>query len=150
MWTDLGYLGLFIASFLAATIIPFSSEFVLSGVLAAGGDPALSLLTATMGNWTGGLTSYWIGWLGKFEWIEKYLKIPRQKLEKWQRRVEGKEWWIAFFCWLPGIGDIIAVVLGLLKTNFWLTSIGMLIGKALRYLVWGQMTLGLLDFFGSA
>ena len=64
--------------------------------------------------------------------------------------MEGKEWWIAFFCWLPGIGDIIAVVLGLLKTNFWLTSIGMLIGKALRYLVWGQMTLGLLDFFGSA
>jgi membrane protein YqaA with SNARE-associated domain len=141
MWADLGYLGLFLASFLAATIVPFSSEFVLSGVLAAGGDPVLSLATATLGNWLGGLTSFWIGWLGKFEWIEKYLRIPKSKLEKWHRKIEGKEWWIGLFCWLPGIGDIIAVLLGLLKSNFLLAAIGMLVGKALRYIVWGMITL---------
>ena len=145
MWTDLGYLGLFLASFLAATVVPFSSEFVLSGVLAAGGDPVISLITATAGNWLGGLTSYWIGWLGKFEWIEKYLRIPRAKLENARQKVIGKEGWIAFFCWLPGIGDLIAVLLGLLKTRFWLTATGMLVGKALRYMVWAFMTLKLLD-----
>lgn len=145
MWTDLGYVGLFLASFLAATILPFSSEFVLSGVLAAGGDPVISLVTATMGNWLGGLSSYWIGWLGKFEWIEKYLRIPRAKLEKWHYKIRGKEWWIAFFCWLPGIGDIIAVMLGLLKTNFWLSAIGMLLGKALRYMVWAFFTLEIIS-----
>ncbi len=146
MWTDLGYLGLFLASFLAATVVPFSSEFVLSGVLAAGGDPVISLITATAGNWLGGLTSYWIGWLGKFEWIEKYLRIPRAKLEKAREKVIGKEGWIAFFSWLPGIGDLIAVLLGLLKTRFWLTAIGMLVGKALRYIVWAFMTLEILDY----
>ncbi|MDI3521720.1 MAG: hypothetical protein PWR04_1708 [Anaerophaga sp.] len=145
MWIDLGYWGLFLASFLAATIIPFSSEFVLSGILAAGGDPVLSLATATLGNWLGGLTSYWIGWLGKFEWIEKYLGIPKEKLEKWHRKVKGKEGWIGLFCWLPGIGDIIAVVLGLLKSNFWIASTGMLAGKALRYLVWGMLTLEIIS-----
>lgn len=145
MWIDLGYLGLFLASFLAATILPFSSEFVLSGILAAGGDPVLSLATATLGNWLGGLTSFWIGWIGKFEWIEKYLRIPQCKLEKWHRKVEGKEWWISFFCWLPGVGDIIAVILGLLKSNFWVSAIGMLVGKALRYVVWGLVTLEVIE-----
>ncbi len=141
MWIDLGYLGLFLASFLAATIVPFSSEVVLSAMLAAGGDPLLSLATATLGNWLGGLTSFWIGWLGKFKWIEKYLRIPKAKLEKWHRQIEGKEWWIGLFCWLPGIGDIIAVLLGLLKSNFWMAATGMLVGKALRYIVWGVLTL---------
>lgn len=147
MWIDLGYLGLFLASFLAATILPFSSEFVLSGILAAGGDPVLSLATATLGNWLGGLTSFWIGWIGKFEWIEKYLRIPQSKLERWHRKVEGKEWWISLFCWLPGVGDIIAVILGLLKSNFWVSATGMLVGKALRYVVWGLMTLEVIEQF---
>lgn len=145
MWIDLGYLGLFLASFLAATILPFSSEFVLSGILAAGGDPALSLATATLGNWLGGVTSFWIGWVGKFEWIEKYLHIPQSKLKRWHRKVEGKEWWISFFCWLPGVGDIIAVILGLLKSNFWVSATGMLAGKALRYVVWGLITLEVIE-----
>lgn len=145
MWIELGYLGLFLASFLAATIIPFSSEFVLSGILVGGGDAVISLVTATFGNWLGGLTSYWIGWIGKFEWIEKYLRIPREKLEKWHHKIKGKEWWIALFCWLPGIGDIIAVVLGLLKSNFWFAAIGMFVGKALRYLIWGFLTLEVLS-----
>ncbi|WP_010664797.1 YqaA family protein [Marinilabilia salmonicolor] len=145
MWIDLGYLGLFLASFLAATILPFSSEFVLSGLLAAGGDPVLSLATATLGNWLGGLTSFWIGWIGKFEWIEKYLRIPRDKLETWHRKVAGKEWWISLFCWLPGVGDIIAVILGLLKSNFWVSAIGMFVGKALRYVVWGLITLEVIE-----
>jgi membrane protein YqaA with SNARE-associated domain len=145
MWTDFGYFGLFLASFLAATILPFSSEFVLSGILATGGDPVISFATATAGNWIGGLTSYWIGWLGKYEWIEKYLRIPQTKLQKWHRKIEGKEWWIALFCWLPGIGDIIAVVLGLLRSNFWWSATGMLIGKALRYLVWALFTLEIIS-----
>ena len=147
MWIDLGYFGLFLASFLAATILPFSSEFVLSGMLAAGGDPTWSLVTATIGNWLGGLTSYYIGWLGNYDWIEKYLRIPKPKLVKWHNKVIGREWWIALFCWLPGIGDLLAVALGLLKSNFWLSATGMLIGKGLRYLVWGLMTLELISNF---
>lgn len=61
---DWGYIGLFVGSFVAATVVPFSSDVLLVGMLAAGGNVWLSVLVATVGNWAGGLTSYWIGWIG--------------------------------------------------------------------------------------
>ena len=60
-----GYLGLFIGTFLSATIIPFSSDFLIIGLLLSGSNPIISLIVATIGNWLGGLLSFWIGWLGK-------------------------------------------------------------------------------------
>ena len=38
-FAELGYLGLFIASFLAATVVPFSSEVVFSALVFGGLDP---------------------------------------------------------------------------------------------------------------
>ena len=68
---DLGYWGLFIGSFLASTLIPMSADVLLVGILALGGNVWACLVIATTGNWLGGLTSYWIGWLGRWEWIER-------------------------------------------------------------------------------
>ncbi|TCO08241.1 YqaA family protein [Natronoflexus pectinivorans] len=147
MFTELGYLALFAASFLAATILPFSSEAVLSGMLVAGFDPYVSLVVATIGNWLGGMSSYYIGWLGKWHWIEKYLRIPQKEIEKVHAKIKGKEGWVAFFTWLPGIGDPIAVVLGLIKSRVIPTAIWMFIGKALRYAVWGYLTLKAMELF---
>ncbi len=142
---NLGYLGLFLASFLAATIIPFSSEAILSGMIAAHFNLVACLIAATLGNWLGGLSTYYLGYLGKKEWIVRYLKIPEEKTERFKTKLTGKEAWIAFFCWLPFIGDVIAVVLGLLRVNFMRVSIGMLIGKAARYIVWGYLTYWVLN-----
>ena len=77
---DLGYWGLFIGSFLASTIIPMSADILLLGVLSLGGNAWLCFGIATLGNWLGGLTSYGIGWIGKWEWIEKWFKIKEEKL----------------------------------------------------------------------
>ena len=140
-----GYIGLFIASFLAATIVPFSSEIILSGMLIAGYSPLTCLFVATTGNWLGGISSYAIGYLGKWIWIEKYLRIPIEKIESTTKSIDGKELWISLFCWLPGVGDVIALVLGLLKANTWTTITGMLIGKLLRYAIWGYITLKALE-----
>ena len=63
---NLGYVGLFAGSFIAATVVPFSSDVLLLGMLAAGGNVWLCVLVATLGNWLGGLTSYWIGWIGRY------------------------------------------------------------------------------------
>ncbi|HKL71846.1 MAG TPA: VTT domain-containing protein [Marinilabiliaceae bacterium] len=141
MMYELGYSLLFLASFLAATVVPFSSELVLSGMLAAGFDPFVSLIVATLGNWMGGLTSYWLGWLGKWQWIEKYLRISEVKIMRAHTKIKGKEGWIAFFCWLPIVGDLLAVALGLIKSNFYRTALWMLIGKGGRYAVWGYLTM---------
>ena len=72
---EYGYIGVFIASFLAATVLPFSSEVVLTGVLLAGAAYWPCMIAATLGNFLGGMSCYWLGMLGKVEWIEKYLAV---------------------------------------------------------------------------
>ncbi len=141
MEVEYGYIGLFVVSFLAATVIPFSSDTLLVGMIMAKFDPFFCIVVASAGNWLGGLSSYGIGYLGKYDWIEKYLRIKKEKLEKTQHKIAGKELWISLFTWLPGVGDVIAVLLGLLKVNFLNVSIGMLIGKATRYVVWALITI---------
>ena len=73
-----GVLGMFIAAFLAGTFLPFASEVVLLGLLAAGADPVGLLIWGTIGNLLGGMFNYWIGTKGKEEWIEKYAKVKPQ------------------------------------------------------------------------
>ena len=58
---ELGYIGLFVGSFLASTVVPFSADVLLIGMLAAGGSPWVVIAVATIGNFLGGLTSYGIG-----------------------------------------------------------------------------------------
>ncbi|MCE1155268.1 MAG: DedA family protein [Bacteroidales bacterium] len=132
----LGYLGLFIASFLAATVVPFSSEVVFSGMMMGGLDPWKLVAVATLGNWLGGMTCYYIGLLGKLEWIEKYLKVSREKLDKFTAILHKYGDWFAFFSFLPGVGDAIAVASGFFRCRLWIVAISMLLGKFVRYIVW--------------
>lgn len=136
---DYGYIGVFIASFLAATILPFSSEVVLTGVLLGGASYLPCMIAATMGNFLGGMTCYWIGKVGKVEWIKKYLRLNIDKLLKVQQWTSGKGSWTAFFVFVPGIGDFIAVALGFLRANVWWVAFWMLLGKAIRYWVWMEL-----------
>lgn len=142
-----GYVGLFLASFLAATILPFSSEIVFSGVIAAGLNLWTCTIIATIGNFLGGMTCYYIGKLGKVEWMEKYLKIPEEKINKMLLFLEGKGAWTAFFVFLPGVGDIIAVAMGYMRANIWIVSISMFLGKLIRYIIWQQMVYGFINLF---
>jgi len=130
------YLGLFIATFLAGSILPFSSEFVLSALLAVGSNTYGCLIAATAGNFLGGMSCYYLGHLGKIEWIEKYLGVSDVKMQKAIRFLNGKGAYMAFFTFVPIIGDLLAVSLGYMRANVWITATTMLIGKFLRYLVW--------------
>ena len=132
---ELGYLGLFIAGFLAATILPFSSESLLAVALLNGLDPIICLIIITSGNWFGSITTYGIGYLGNVDWIEKYLKIRREKIQKTKSYLIKYGALLALFVWIPIIGDEFALALGYFKINFTITAIFMLIGKVFRYLV---------------
>lgn len=136
---EYGYIGVFIASFLAATILPFSSEVVLSGVLLSGASYWPCMIAATSGNFLGGMTCYWLGMVGKIDWIKKYLRLDINKLERIQQWISGKGSWMAFFVFLPGVGDFIAVALGFMRANVWIVAISMFAGKALRYWVWMEL-----------
>ena len=88
-WLEgLGLLGLFIGTFLAATIFPFSSDALYLAILAATCNPVGCLLVGTLGNWLGSVATYWVGWLGKWEWIEKWFKVKPETLQKQKERVD--------------------------------------------------------------
>ena len=140
-----GYLGLFVAAFLAGSIIPFCSEAVLVVFLVAGYRAVDCLVVATLGNWLGGVTCYCIGRMGKIVWIEKYLHISRAKLDRAQRFLQGKGALMGFFGFLPGVGGIIVVALGLMRANRLWVNASMFVGKLLRYglILWGMQALSL-------
>lgn len=131
-----GYWGLFLASFAAATVIPFSSDVIFVGVLMAGGDPILCFISATMGNWLGGLTSFGLGWLGKTEWLERWFRVKHERVAKQKRLVDKWGPILALFSWVPIVGDLFAIALGFYKARPWRCSFWLLVGKALRYLAW--------------
>jgi membrane protein YqaA with SNARE-associated domain len=84
----------------------------------------------------GGLTCYWLGHLGKIEWIEKWLRIKKEKVDGFNQKFHKYGDWLAFFSFLPGVGDIIAVAAGFMRCRFWIVAVSMLLGKFLRYVVW--------------
>ena len=131
---DWGYWGLLLSAFVAGSIFPMSSEAVMLGLLALGLHPVGCVLAASVGNTFGGMTCYWIGTLGKTEWITR-LGIRQEQLDKAGRFLGGRGAWMAFFSFLPTIGEAIAVVLGLMRSNRTITLVAMLLGKAARYTV---------------
>lgn len=144
---EYGYWGLLLASFLAATILPLGSEVVFSALIVAGLDVWTCILFATIGNALGGLTCYLIGSLGKIEWVEKYLKIKREKIEKMQIWLQGKGAFMGFFAFVPGVGDLIIVALGFMRSNIWITTLSMTLGKFLRYVALGFGTDAIIGWF---
>ena len=138
------YFGLFIATFLAGSILPFSSEIVLSGLLAIGANSTGCLLAATAGNFLGGMTCYYLGHLGKIEWIEKYLGVSDEKMQKGIKFLHGKGAYMAFFTFIPIVGDLLAVSLGYMRANIWITSVSMLLGKFARYILWIYVAMGVI------
>ena len=133
---SLGLLGLFIGTFLAATILPFSSDALYIAVLAATKDTAGCLLVGTLGNWLGSVATYWMGWIGKWEWIEKWFKVKRETLEKQKVKIDKYGVWLALLAWIPIIGDVIAIALGFYRTRPWATMFLLLVGKFARFLLW--------------
>lgn len=133
-----GYIGVFIAAFLAATVLPFSSEVVFGGVLAAGASYWPLIIAATIGNSLGGMTCYWLGSLGKLEWLSKHFGMKEEKVRKWVGRIQGRGSWVSLFVALPGVGDFIAVAVGYLRANPWQVLFWMTLGKFIRYVVVGE------------
>lgn len=128
-----GYWGMFVAAFIAGSVFPFSSEAVMAGLQLAGLSPVYLLIWGTVGNVAGSMFNYWIGSLGKLEWIEKYLHVKREKVIKTQQFMEQKGAWMGVLCFLPILGSVIAVTMGYMRANIYISFISILIGKAVRY-----------------
>ena len=137
-----GYLGLCLSAFVAGSVLPLSSELVLSAcILKLHLSPWWCLLWATVGNVGGGMTCYWLGSLGRMEWIERYAHVSHEKLERAHRWVEHRGACMAFFAFLPIWGSAITVALGFMHADKRITLLAMTLGKVLRY---GILILGII------
>lgn len=130
-----GYLGMLISAFVAGSVLPFSSEAVMLGLLAAGLDPWQLIIWGTIGNVAGGMFNYVVASFGRLDWIEKYLGVKKEKLDRAERFMAGRGALMSFFAFIPVIGSGITVVLGLMRANVTITIIGMTLGKFLRFVL---------------
>ena len=130
-----GYWGMLIASFIAGSVFPWSSEAIMLGLLAAGLDPEGLIIYGTIGNVLGSMFNYWVGSFGRIDWIEKYLHVKKESLDRAERFMNGHGAWIGFFAFLPLLGSAIAILLGLMSANIPITVISMTLGKLLRYII---------------
>lgn len=136
---DYGYWGMFFSAFLAGSVLPFSSEAVMLGLLAAGVDPVPLLIYGSIGNVMGGMVNYGLGRLGKLEWLKKYFHLKQSSIDRAYKFMGGHGAWMGFFAFLPILGSAITVVLGLTRANLPLSVFSITLGKVIRYalLIWG-------------
>lgn len=132
---EYGYAGMFIAAFLSGSVVPFSSELVMFGLIQVGLAPWPLLLLGTLGNSLGSMTCYWVGLLGNMRWVERLFHVKPEQLARAERYVRGRGAWMAFFCFLPALGEAIAIVLGMMRANGWLVFFYMTLGKLARYIL---------------
>ena len=130
-----GYWGMLVSAFLAGSFFPFSSEVVMSGLQAAGLEPIQLVLYGSIGNVLGSMFNYGVGRMGKLEWIEKYLHVKKESLDKATRFMGGHGAWMGFFAFVPILGSAITIVLGLTRANIVISVISITIGKVLRYVL---------------
>ena len=132
---DWGYWGMLAAAFLAGSFFPFSSEAVMLALQAADLDPVWLVVYGTIGNILGSVFNYCVGRMGNLVWIERYLHVSRESIEKAEKFMAGRGAWMGFFAFLPLLGSAITIALGLMRANVVISLISISIGKLLRYAV---------------
>lgn len=132
---EYGPWGMLVASFIAGSVFPFSSEAVMLAMLAAGVDPWEMVIFASIGNIAGSMFNYGVGRMGRLDWIEKYLHVKKESLDKAQRFMGGRGAWMGFFTFLPILGSAISILLGLMRANMFITLISITLGKVMRYMI---------------
>lgn len=140
-FVEIGYVGLFIAAFLAATILPLSSEVVLSALLLSGYAPVMLILVATIGNVLGSLTNYGLGYGVRLGVMKKWIRISEKEIERAERRFSKYGIGCLFFAWVPVIGDPLTVVAGAMRVSMRWFLLLVTAGKLLRYVVVNMLTL---------
>jgi membrane protein YqaA with SNARE-associated domain len=129
-----GLSTVFVVSIISATLLPLGSEFAVIG------------LVATVGNTIGGGISWWMGYGAEALYERMKHKPLESRALSWLHRFGPKA---CLLSWLPGVGDPLCAVAGLLKMPFWPCLFYMAVGKFARYvtmtaaLMWvfpGQIT----------
>ena len=128
------YLSLFTISLLAATILPFSSEITLAGLIATSNYNNLSLLiVASIGNILGSVFNWVLGLYSRNLKTKKWFPFKESQIESSSKWFDKFGKWSLLFSWLPILGDPLTLVAGLLRVKFLEFFILVTFGKVSRY-----------------
>ena len=140
-FSDLGYAGLFLSAFLAATVLPLSSEIVLSALLLGGLSPTTLVIVATTGNVLGSLTNYALGYWASKVMVKTWLRMSEDDFVRAEQRFVKYGLFSLCFAWLPVVGDPLTVMAGVLRIRLRWFLLLVTAGKLLRYVVISYLVL---------
>ena len=130
------YIYLFVISFLAATILPLSSEITLAGLMTVQSyNNFILLLAASVGNILGSSFNWVLGIYSRKFKSKKWFPFNQNQMKrssKWFLKY-GK--WSLLFAWLPIVGDPLTFVAGVMRTRFLSFLVLVSIGKVARYII---------------
>jgi membrane protein YqaA with SNARE-associated domain len=128
-----GPAGLFWLSFLASTLLPLGSEWLLAALLLKGGEPWPLVALATAGNYLGACTTYGVGLAGSRAVIRRVLRIDQEAEERAAALFRRFGAPALLLSWLPVVGDALCLAGGILRVGFLTFSLYVALGKLLRY-----------------
>lgn len=142
---DYGYWGMGLLSFLSGTIVPIASEVLQLFFLGLGLNAVGITLAATLGNTLGGITCFMLGFLAKKEWVLKFFKIPEKRMKRADVIIQKYGYWAAAISFTPVIGEVLLIVLGMLRVNSVKVIVVMALGKFIRYALITASYLGIAE-----
>jgi membrane protein YqaA with SNARE-associated domain len=129
------YLSIFVVSFLAATVLPASSELTLAALLNTKDYNSLALLlSASLGNILGSVLNWFLGYYSLKYLINKWFFFKKNQINQASNWFKKFGIWSLLFAWVPIIGDSLTFVAGILKVRFSIFLILVSVGKVSRYL----------------
>ena len=130
---DYGYWGMGVLAFLSGSIIPIASEVLLLFFLGIGMNAVLLTVVATIGNTIGGITCFLLGYLADKEMLWRLFRISDKKMKRADELIQKYGYWAAALSFLPALGEVILVALGIMRVNKYKVIAVMALGKFLRY-----------------
>jgi membrane protein YqaA with SNARE-associated domain len=131
----ISYLQLLIISFLAATILPLSSELVLSTMLLTDSfDKYLLLVVASFGNIFGSSVNWYLGKKILIFKDKKWFPVNEKQIAKSEMYFKKYGIWSLLLAWVPIIGDPLTVIAGILRVNFFTFLLLVSVSKTSRYI----------------
>jgi membrane protein YqaA with SNARE-associated domain len=131
----MAYASLFFTALIAATLFPLSSEALLATLAYQQYSLFLLWIAATSGNVAGSCINWYLGKECLHLQDKKWFPIKPASLQRAQQQFQHYGYWLLLFSWMPIVGDPLTLLAGVMRINFWLFLILVLIGKALRYAI---------------
>lgn len=130
---ELGYVGLFIISFIAATVFPISPEAFVVALYTQDYNAFILIAVATLGGYLGSLTYYYFAITGRKMALNRFVSISPERLAKNEARFARWGSLILLFSWVPIVGEPLIIVAGLLKVRLSVFTFWVILGRIVRF-----------------